>query len=140
MNSQIIAGTALRDWGRALIPALAIGVVWGGWASYVNAGHGYDAQRNAALAQGGISFVVTFFMTILLNFFFVKISRPFARIAAPIFLTMSIVVALTAIVHVVMGTPEIVATLAGPCFAGTLYCFTYILKLMHQEKLRKNDK
>ncbi|WP_045859462.1 hypothetical protein [Teredinibacter purpureus] len=134
MNETVAVKRASPSWVRALTSALVIGSFWSAWAAYINADHGSAAQLNAAFAQGSVSFVITFFMTILLETLFSLCRHPYARVIIPIFGTMGIVIIVTTFAHVIMGTPEIINTMAAPCIAGTVYCSVYVFKLTRQRK------
>lgn len=119
---------AASHWLRAFISAMTIALLWAGWAVYINYEHGFEARVHAAIAQGSVSFSVAFFMSLLLEYFRGFFTRPHLRILVPVIATMSIVIVLTAIAHLLMKTPEIVNTMAFPSFMGTVYCTIYCLK------------
>jgi hypothetical protein len=96
----------------------------GGWALYANSGHGLAKAWLPALLQGAISGLITFGLKRILE----RLSGRFAGIMAyalPPAMTASAVLVLLIGVHTLIGTPEIVRTIAVPWSVSTLYAILY---------------
>lgn len=96
----------------------------GGWTLYANSGHGLAAAWLPALLQGLLSGLITLVLKQLLE----RLSGRFVRVAAyvlPPAMTASAVLLLLICVHKLIGTPEIVRTIAVPWAVSTLYAILY---------------
>ena len=112
-----MAGSGLVHVGFAFI-------AMGGWALYANSGHGLAKAWLPALLQGAISGLITFGLKRILE----HLSGRFVGIIAyalPPAMTASAVLVLLVGVHSLIGTPEIVRTIAVPWSVSTLYAILY---------------
>ncbi len=99
-------------------------VAMGGWALFANRGHGLEAAWLPALVQGMISALLTGLIKRALERMACRLAAPLAYLLPPI-ATASVVLAILAGVHSLIGTPELVATIAFPWSLSTLYAFIY---------------
>lgn len=118
---------------RALISAVTIGSLFFFWAMFVNWGHGLDQALRAGAGQGSVSFTVSMSMAFMLEFFYFLPENKSLRIPFSVVMTMSIVIAVTAVVHVLIGTPEIIRTMALPFVMGVVYTSVYGFRLSRIE-------
>jgi hypothetical protein len=95
----------------------------GAWALFANRAHG-AAAIVPALAQGALSGGITFGLKRVLEAFSQRLSGPLAYIAPPL-ITASVILAVLVAVHTLIGTPEILATIAVPWSVSTLYAIGY---------------
>jgi hypothetical protein len=102
-------------------------VAMGGWALFANRAHGAAAIA-PALAQGTISGLITLVLKRVLEAFSARLSGPLAY-AAPPLATASVILALLIGVHRLIGTPEILATIAVPWSVSTGYAILYTAAL-----------
>ena len=121
------------NWLRILVSALIISGLWSSWAFFVNYEYGFEVRSKAGMTQGGVSFFVAFFMTLLLEYLYGLFADPIWRIILSVVATMSIVIGFTGFAHIIMQTPEIIGTMALPCLAGTVYSIIYCLKLRQEQ-------
>src|SRR5215472_4366110 len=98
-------------------------VAMGGWALFANRAHGAGAIV-PALAQGVLSGGITFVLKRALEALVVRIGGPLAFVLPPLATASAILLALAG-VHLAIGTPEIVATIAVPWSVSTLYAIVY---------------
>ena len=98
-------------------------VAMGGWALYANRAHG-GAAFVPALAQGALSGGITFVLKRVLEACAARLSGILAYVLPP-FATASVILAILAGVHLAIGTPELVATIAVPWSVSTLYAIVY---------------
>lgn len=113
---------------RALMSAMVIGNLFFLWAMFVNWEHGLEQAVRAGAGQGFVSFMMSMSMAFMLEyFFFLPGIYNNLRIPFAVMVTMSVVIGATAVVHVLIGTPEIIKTMALPFIMGvgytSLYCF-----------------
>jgi hypothetical protein len=123
----------------ALLSATIIGSMFFAWATYVNWGHGLELAFRSGAGQGTVSFVVSMSMAFMLEYFFFLPVRKLFRIPFAVVSTMSIVVAVTVVVHVLIGTPEIITTMALPFFMGVVYTSLYSVRLSRMDSAESRD-
>jgi len=99
-------------------------LLMGGWALFANRAHGLQAAWLPALAQGTLSGALTGGLKKTLEWLDGKISGVAAFVLPPA-LTAGSILALLVLVHTLIGTPELVATIAFPWSVSTLYAFIY---------------
>lgn len=99
-------------------------LMMGGWALFANRDHGLAGAWLPALAQGTISGVLTGILKKTLEALDGKLSGVLAWVAPPL-LTATSILGLLTLVHSLIGTPELVATIAVPWTVSTLYAIVY---------------
>ena len=118
---------------RSLISALFGFAFYGSWAIFVNLMHGKDSALKAGLVQGAYSFILTFFMTLLLEAIYHKALRLAKSEPIAIFITVvtscSIVFSGSWFVNYLSGTPEIFNTVILGYIFGGLYSIAYTFGL-----------
>jgi hypothetical protein len=99
-------------------------LLMGGWALFANRAHGLEAAWLPAVAQGVVSALLTGVIKRALEWMDGRVAGPLAFVLPPIATALGVVITLTA-VHSLIGTPELVATIAFPWSLSTLYAFIY---------------
>ncbi len=99
-------------------------LLMGGWALFANRSHGLAAAWLPALAQGILSGALTGALKKTLEALDGKIAGPLAVVVPPA-VTAGSILALLVLVHRLIGTPELVATIAFPWSLSTLYAIVY---------------
>jgi len=99
----------------------------GGWTLFANRTHG-GAAIVPALAQGTVSGLITLVLKRVLEAFSARLSGPLAYVLPPL-ATASVILALLIGVHRLIGTPEILATIAVPWSVSTGYAILYTAAL-----------
>ncbi len=102
-------------------------VAMGGWTLFANRAHG-SAAIAPALAQGTISGLITLVLKRVLEAFSARLSGALAYVLPPL-ATASVILALLIGVHRLIGTPEILATIAVPWSVSTGYAILYTVAL-----------
>jgi hypothetical protein len=114
---------------RSTLGHVAFAVVaMGGWAAFANRDHGAAAMATAFAAQGVLSGLITLLIKHWLEWAHARLTGPAARLLPPL-ISCAAVAALLSGVHTVVGTPEVLATVAVPWTVSTLYAFAYALSL-----------
>lgn len=109
---------------RATFVHIAVAfVAMGGWALFANRAHGEGAVL-PAFAQGALSGAITAVLKRSLEALVPRFAGPAAYVAPPL-ITASVILAVLASVHRLIGTPEIAATIAVPWTVSTLYAVVY---------------
>lgn len=103
-------------------------VVMGGWAAFANRDHGPTTMGLAFATQGLLSGLLTLLIKRGLEWGHARLTGPSARLLPPLVSCLTIAGVLGA-VHALVGTPEILATIAVPWTVSTLYAFAYVLSL-----------
>lgn len=124
-----------RRFARAILSATVIASFWGVWAAYANFDHGKQDWLAAASTQAALSFFATFYMTFSVETLFNIVQHKLAKIALSIVGTMVVVIFLIGITHVMMGTPEVIKTIAPPSLVGFCYCTFFTLSLARKERM-----
>lgn len=116
----------------------AFSAVWalfgyGAWAYLVNSMHGAAAAIKAACVQGAYSFVITFFMTLLIEALYRGIALVFAHgkltKTLTVLVTCSIIFSTSWWVNAMAGTPEIFGTVILGYVIGGIYTSSYVFGL-----------
>ena len=125
---------ALQTLARSSLVHIAVGfLLMGGWAFFANSGHGLDKAWLPALAQGTISGLLTGILKKTLERLDGKLSGVLAYVVPPA-ITAGSILALLVVVHKLIGTPELVRTIAFPWTMSTLYAIVYNAGLVRQRK------
>lgn len=108
-------------------------LLMGGWALFANRAHGLQAAWLPALAQGVVSALLTGVIKRALEWMDGRFAGPLAFLLPPV-VTASAVLATLFTIHSLIGTPELVATIAFPWSLSTLYAFIYNAALVRARK------
>jgi len=122
------ASLSLAKLARA--SAVHVGIAFlamGGWTLFANRTHG-AAAIVPALVQGVVSGLITLGLKRLLETFSARLSGPMAYVLPPL-ATASAILALLIGVHRLIGTPEILATIAVPWSVSSGYAILYTVAL-----------
>lgn len=96
----------------------------GGWALWANHGHGPAAAWAPALAQGTLSGLITLVLKRALEAMAGRFPGVLAYLAPPV-ITASLILGILWAVHSLVGTPEVLRTIAVPWSVSTLYAAIY---------------
>ena len=99
-------------------------LLMGGWAFFANRAHGLQGAWAPALAQGTVSGLLTGGLKKTLEALDGRLPGLLAFVVPPAVTSGSILVLLI-LVHTLIGTPELVATIAFPWSVSTLYAIVY---------------
>ena len=132
-----MAGSSLSLAKLARASAVHVAVAFvamGGWALFANRAHG-SAALAPALVQGTISGLITLVMKRVLEAFCARLNGPLAFVLPPL-ATASVILALLISIHRLIGTPEILATIAVPWSVSTGYAIIYAAALRRDTRGR----
>lgn len=101
----------------------------GGWALYANSSHGLAAAWLPALSQGILSGLITLVLKRALEAMRGRFPGALAYAVPPAITAGAVLILLTA-VHKLIGTPEILRTIAVPWSVSTLYAILYSATLV----------
>lgn len=118
---RTFAGTTFAHVGFAFL-------AMGGWALYANAGHGLTAAALPAVSQGVLSGLITLVLKRALEAMSPRFPGVLAYVVPPA-VTATTTLALLVAVHTLIGTPEIVRTIAVPWSVSTVYAVVYAATL-----------
>lgn len=96
----------------------------GGWAVWVNSGHGAQAAVTAGLVQGTISGALTLGLKRTVDWLRPRMRGALAYVAPPL-IAAGCSALLLILAHGLAGTPRIWATIAVPLIVSICYIFTY---------------
>ena len=119
--------------GRALAMSFAALCVQGTWATWANADAGKWIAVKAGVVQGLCSFVMTYLVTMFMEFVLLRVSFSPAWIRGIVVGISGILFMLTIQVgaHALAGTPHILLTIAPAAAVGTCYCMLYSQRQVH---------
>ena len=127
---------------RSFLGALLGFAFYGGWAVLVNLMHGKESAIKAGLVQGIYSFILTFFMTLLLETFYLQLRKVVnaerSAVCLTVLVSCSLVFAGSWYVNYVSGTPEIFNTVILGYVFGGIYSIVYTLGLARQARVPKH--
>ena len=99
-------------------------LLMGGWALFANRAHGLAAAWLPAVVQGTVSGALAGALKKTLETLDGRIAGSLAYVVPPM-VTAGSILALLVLVHRLIGTPELVATIAFPWSVSTLYAIVY---------------
>ncbi len=115
---------------RSVFSATAGLLGYGGWAYWVNRQEGMELAVNAALTQGGYSFVITLVLSGFMEWFYrylgVKQVRPYCKSLMVIVVTCCLLYSISWGVNHWAGTPMILLTILPGAIASTIYTVVYV--------------
>ena len=118
---------------RSLIPSFSGFLFYGTWAFFVNSMYGKMVALKAGLVQGSYSFLITLFMTLMLEGLHKVLSRYINNRAIVAWLTIitccAVVFSGSWIVNVIAGTPEVFRTVILGYIIGGSFSIIYVLGL-----------
>lgn len=103
-------------------------VAMGAWAAFANRDHGGPAMLLAFGVQGALSGLITLVMKRGLEAGHARMAGLAARLVPPL-VSCTAIGALLFGVHSLVGTPEVLRTIALPWTVSTLYAFVYVATL-----------
>ena len=95
-----------------LVSALFAFVIWGSWAYYINHDHGWQRGLISAFAQGSLSFCMTLLVVRVVTWLYHRMPHAPLREWLSAGMTASVAASCLALTHYVVGTPNIVRTIA----------------------------
>jgi hypothetical protein len=110
---------------RSALAGVAGGVLYSGWAFYMNYDHGAEAARTAAITQGLVSFSITFVITAIMEGLSRFVAQPAVRFLVSSIGGITLAGAYTIGMHVWMETPEVLKTAAPSLLIGSACCCVY---------------
>ena len=120
-----------------LISAALAFALWGGWAYYVNAiaagGGGRASPLASALTQGTGSFVITLIMVRAVAWLYHRVPASPLRLVVPALTTVAVTGSCLATAHALVGTPDIVQTIAPPLSVAFSFCVYTAFKIQRVE-------
>lgn len=102
----------------------------GSWAFFANAAHPMPTPLISGLVQGALSASITLLLKSVIERLLPRLSGTNGLILPPL-LCGAISVALLTAIHMAVGTPEILMTLALPVTVATGYAALYNFRLRH---------
>ena len=116
-----------RSLGRSISSACVASTIYGGWGFFANHSHGTAIAVRVMLAQAAASFAMTFVTTMLIEAILARLGRRRFAAAQTIVYTFVLCQALVLLVHLAVGTPEILRTMAPNLIVGISFTTAYTL-------------
>ncbi|EPF80680.1 hypothetical protein [Acinetobacter rudis] len=108
-------------------------VLWGSWSFYVNNQQaGFEAGLISGIAQGLCSFLITLFMTFLIEKQFNFYRSNFTKLILPPIITVLFTGSCLVTVHLLIHTPDIVKTISPALTVALIFAFFTNIKLYKQ--------
>ncbi|WP_066565595.1 hypothetical protein [Snodgrassella sp. CFCC 13594] len=104
-------------------------VLWGSWAGYINADHGFWRGLFSGLTQGLCSLVITLIMTRALEWQYNALSIRFLKIVLPPIATVLVTGTSLVAIHYLIGTPNIAQTVTPALSVAILFGFMTTARL-----------
>lgn len=125
MLSQLLA----NKWCRITFSALAGLVGYGAWAYWINLNHGHAAAMKALFVQGGYSFVLTFFLSVVIEVLFQRWGHLRYGIVLVGVLVCCLLYSLSWFINVLAMTPELLWTILPGATISTIFTISYLIGL-----------
>lgn len=119
-----------------LLSAIFAFILWGGWAYHINSQTSTQSGIVAGLTQGTASFLITLFMVHAITLLFHRFHHPFTKVLLPAVIVVCCTSLFLYTVHLVMGTPRILATILPALTVAFSFCLFTSFKLLriHQQR------
>jgi hypothetical protein len=124
-----------------LISATLAFALWGGWAYYVNAlttGEGTASPLTSGLTQGTGSFLITLVLVRAVAWLYHRLPPRPLRLVLPGLITVTVTGTCLATAHALVGTPDIVQTVAPPLSVALAFCI-YTAFMLRRAELRTGE-
>ena len=115
---------------RSLVSALVGAVVYGSWGFAANYSVSLSKTQTVALAQGTFSFVLSLLLTGALE----RLWRRFRSVSIATCIALAVTYPLVILVHVCVGTPRIIVTMAPGTLMTGIFVVLYLLNLRRVSK------
>jgi ABC-type antimicrobial peptide transport system permease subunit len=115
-----------------ILSAIFACLLWGFWSFYINAETGFGVGLVAAFTQGISSFLITLFMTYLIEKQFNYYQKKWMKILVPPICTVLFTGTCLVLAHMIMSTPNIVKTVTPALSVATIFAFITNFKLYKQ--------
>jgi hypothetical protein len=113
--------------------ALMAFLLWGSWAWYANGADNEWHTLLSAIAQGSSSFFITLGLVALVSRLYHHFEHPLARVWLPAVIVTIFSSSLLLVVHLGVGTQQILQTILPPSTVAFLFC------LFTSVKMQKNN-
>ncbi len=110
--------------------------LWGGWAFYINRGHGPWTKLFSGIIQGTGSFITTFIMVGAITWLFHCFHKSWQRLILPPMLTVGCIGSCLACVHYLIGTPRVFLTILPALSVAFCFCLVTAIKLYNHFSLQ----
>lgn len=118
--------------------AFAALLIWGGWAYWVNSSAGAGTAIVAGVTQGVASFVITLVVVWVVTFICNSVESRVLKFWMPAIVVTVTLGCLVALIHSLVGTPNILKTIAPSLSVTFVFCLLTSYKLtFSQFEIRK---
>lgn len=118
-----------------LVAAFAALLIYGSWAACVNLDHGFKAALKAGAGQGAYAFIATLLVGTLTIKFFRRLGATIFAAVITFFAAFSVMLAIPLIVHMWLGTPDILEAIS----LGLVWGAGYTIWLIWVDNKKKSD-
>jgi hypothetical protein len=115
---------------RGVVVAAASALLFGGWALWMNADHGWRAALTAGATQTFASFTTTFFIALVMEGLAATTPDPRGKFVRAFLGSILVAGPYMIALHWLAGTPDLWATLSVPFATGGAFGFAYSANLM----------
>lgn len=122
---------------RVFIMSVLAGITWFCWAYWANR-HYPEQALWSAFSQAGLNIMTTFLGSSALEILFVRIGHTKVGRLMSVLIVSSVSLATMVIVHIFVGTPNLLLTVLPVYGVAVLYCFSYVQGL-HKIKITYGD-
>lgn len=103
-------------------------VLMGSWAAFANRAHPLPAPLVAGVVQGLLTAIITIYLKQTIEGIFHR-NTGWPRLALPPLAAFLISTTILTIIHLLAGTPALIATISIPITVSTLYALFYTITL-----------
>ncbi len=124
---------------RSMLAGVAGFIVYGGWAYFINASHGFETGLRSGLVQGGYSLLLTLSTTLMMEYLMDFFSHMKGQIILTILATSIVTFGTAYGIHWLFRTPEILMTITPGFIVGLVYTTVYVTTLNRLRILQETD-
>lgn len=115
------------------VSALSAFVLWGGWAYFINGGSQHAISLKSGLIQGSASFIITLLMVHAVTWLYRQLPPGSRQLWLPSVITILCTGSGLATIHLLAGTPRILATIAPALLVALGFCLLTSRTLRNSE-------
>lgn len=104
-------------------------VIWGSWSYYINGDKQLSVGLISGLTQGIASFIITFIVVYAVTGIYNMLPENQLRLLLPSIIVVSCIGLLLITIHLIAGTPHILATISPSLIVGFLFGFFTTVQL-----------
>lgn len=122
---------------RSIISSIAAFIGYGTWSAFANYNHGFEMVTKIVLIYGAYSAVATLIYSNVMEYVFQRCSNNQYNSIITIIITCTIMYSTSVFINILIGTPELLLTIAPGIIISTIFAMGYVKILQIKIKPQK---